>query len=396
MRSEQVRSIIRLVLLVTVVSRLASSMYLPALPAMQQSLHLSMYALNNTLTVFFGCFAGATLVAGPIIDAYGRKVVVFWGLVFFIIGSLFAGMAQGVWSLLAGRALQAVGAGFIPASGRTMIRDACPDEDVVGVLGWLGAIGSLVPIMAPVLGGMIVEYMDWRSIFIMLALAGGVSLLMVWMRMPETNNNLMSFDFRTVFGGYFQMFCSRSFAVIMLPASCCFIIQGLYFATAPYLYVKVFHWSPGAFGVVNIGLVMALLLGRSSAARLLKRYSEFAVFVFHAAAPLLSGLVMTGLVLTHSEGAISFLAGAAIYAFGFGGILPLATKSVLTAFRKRGGMASALFGCCTIGAMSIGSALVSLFDIKQQFNVAAILAVMTLVFGFVTALSACFSRKHLA
>jgi DHA1 family bicyclomycin/chloramphenicol resistance-like MFS transporter len=388
-------SIAGIVLLLTVVSRLASSLYLPALPAMQESLQLSIDTINHTLTVFFACFALSTLVAGPITDTYGRRVVIQYGLVFFILGSLVAGLAHTTGTLLIGRALQAAGSAFIPVSGRTMIRDQYEDHEVVGVLGWVGTLGSLVPILAPILGGFIIEWADWRATFYILAILGGLTFWLTWHILPETMQNSLPLSRASIFTGYTQILGSKTFTLVVMPASLCFIIQGIYFATAPYIFVTVFELRPSIFGLATIPLVLSLLLGRSCATRNLQTHPAFSVYFFYSCFPLVGGTAMVVLEETGVIGPVSFLLAASVFTFGFGGLLPISMKSVLTAWRERGGMASALFGCCTIGAMSIGSAIAGIAGDNAHDKV-MILAILMLVLGIFIAASAACTRDSLA
>ena len=383
-----------ILLLVTSVPRLGSSFYLPALPVMEADLGTGPGVMALTLTLFFAGFAIATLIAGPIVDAHGRRGVIRWGLAVFALGSLLTGMAWEPNLLLTGRILQAIGAAFIPVSARVMIRDAFDDRQVLNILGWLGTLGSLIPMLAPTLGGFIVEYADWRATFLIMFTVAVLTLLTTWRRVPETLSERTPLHLPDILRGYGTMLRSGSFMLVILPLTCCFAIQGIYFAAAPFIFIRHFAFTPSEFGLANLCLVIALIAGRACAVRLAHTHSLYAIYLANSALVLVSGALMFGLVQTGAVNAFNWLAAAMLYAFGFGGMAPVGMKSVLTAWRQTGGKASALMGTLTFGAIGLGSALIGALA-DQPGDPLFTMALLTLGLGLLTATFAAMTGKEL-
>ncbi|WP_415715054.1 MFS transporter [Maridesulfovibrio sp.] len=178
--------LVLLLFMITSICRLATSIYLPALPIIGDSLHLEESVLGLTLTVYFFGFSFFTLVAGPLSDAWGRRRVLLIGAAVFMFGSLVCATAQGGTALLAGRLLQAIGACSIPVTSRALVRDAFEDQQVITVIGWMGVLGAIVPSIAPILGGAITEYIGWRYTFGFLAFTSFFILLTASWKLPET------------------------------------------------------------------------------------------------------------------------------------------------------------------------------------------------------------------
>lgn len=383
-----------LVLGVTSAVRLGSTLYLPALPALGRDLHIELGMLSTTLTVFFGFFAVATLVAGPVVDSWGRRVVVRWGLVLFALGSLLCGLADAAAPLLAGRALQAVGAGFIPVAGRVILRDAYDDDQVMKVLSWLGILGSLIPIVSPILGGFIVQGSGWRATFHLLTVLTALAIWATWRALPETLASPQPLHLRGALQGYWAMARSARFVRVMAPISLCFVIQGVFFATAPHIFVSRFGMKPSDFGLANLVLVLALLCGRTVSAALVKRLPLYTLYLGSAGLAMAGGAAIVAFLAAGVVGPASLLTATALFCLGFGGLLPIGMRSLLTGWGAQSGLASALFGCCTIGAMALGSSAVSLLGLYVH-DTLWVLALLALALGGLTPLCAATTRRLL-
>lgn len=382
-----------ILLILTSVPRLATSLYVPALPMMSEKLGISPDQLAGTLTVYFVVFAMSTLVAGPMTDAIGRRWVVLGGLVFLIIGSAVGAVAGALTLLLVARALQAVGGAFIPVAGRVMVRDAYSDDKVMSVIGWMGTLGVLVPVFAIFFGGLIVEYISWQATFYILAIIAAITLLWAWKRTPETLAERVPMKLNRIFPVYWSIFRSPAFLIVVIPISLCFAIQGAYFATAPFIFIHDFGFKATTFGFFNVALVASLILGRLGAIRLVKRFSLYSIYLLSAVLPLIGGII---LLIASKQSEVSFIVfifAACLYALGFGGLIPIGMKSILTAFREQGGMTSALFGCITIGSSAFGTSGVGY--LSSLYHTLPAFALLTFVCGIFITLSAVMCRKLL-
>lgn len=172
--------------LVTAVSPLATDMYPPALPAIQQSLHTSAFAVQATLTTFIVGFAAGQLVTGPISDGRGRRAFTVWGPALFAVASAVCALTPSIGILLAGRLLQGLGGGAGVAAGRAMVTDRSAGTAAAKRLATLFSFLLLGPIVAPVLGGAILTVLDWRGIFALLAVVGAATAVAAAIGLPET------------------------------------------------------------------------------------------------------------------------------------------------------------------------------------------------------------------
>lgn len=377
--------------------RLASSLYLPSLIDIGRTLHLSDSIMSTTLSVFFVAFAFATLFAGPLADRYGRKNVIIGGGVIFIVGTLLCALASSATALFSGRILQAIGASCIPVAGRAMIRDMCSDTQVIKVLGWMAAIGGIVPIAAPMLGGIINDAIGWRYNFwflqVFTLIAGAILILKLPRSMKKEDAHPL--HIMTILKTYGRMLAAPEFITIILPLMLSFAIQGAYLGTSPFIFMERFGLSGTQYGMANIVIVASLLAGRYLATGLTRRFSTYAAYMVGAAMPLIGGVIMAMIIRMNLASITSVLIALSVAVTGFGTILPIGVKSIMTAFRDRAGAVSALYGCMTLGMSSVGCFAATVIEKQLRISELTSLALFTCVAGMAILASAVLTKKHL-
>ncbi|NOY74775.1 MAG: multidrug effflux MFS transporter [Kiritimatiellaeota bacterium] len=386
-----------LLFLISSVARLAGSLYLPSLIEIGRELSLSDALLSETLTVYFTAFAISTLFAGALADSFGRKKVVFGGVVVFVCGSFLCAMAGSAETLILARVLQAIGASCVPVAGRAMIRDACDDRQVLVVLGWMAALGGLVPILAPMLGGLITDTLGWRWNFWFLAVFAIVISILIAVKLPETldHGERRPLHLVSILANYAEMLKSPAFILVLLPLELAFGVQGAYLASSPFIFIKTFGLSPLTFGMMNVIVVGALIGGRFLATFLIDRASTYFAYVFGASLLLLGGSVLALLDVSRCVSLTTVLGGLSIAVGGFGVLLPIGLKSVMTAFRSRSGSASALHGCLSLGAVAGGSFLFSVIKSTAKIDDLSSMARFTIVAGTAALFFSLLTKKHL-
>lgn len=384
-------------ILITALVRLGTSLYLPALPGIGAELVLSPHQLASTMTVYLAVFAAASVLLGPLSDRLGRRWLIHAGLIMYGLGSLAGALAQGYWLLLAGRFLQAIGGSAIPVATRAMTRDAFDDRQMIGVLGWIGTITGMVPVLAPVLGGVLTQSCGWRSNFYLLTGVTVMVGLFAHRRMPETltHADRTQLTVWSAMRTYATMLATPGFMLPLLPLMCCFAAQGAYLVGSPMIFIGHFHLSPALFGFSSLVLVGGLLAGRTLCLACLRRWTAYATYVFGSCLALLGGLL----------GLLSFLAGTidagvlllatGIFCLGFGTLMPLGMRAGLSAFPGLTGTSSALFGCLTLGATAAGSAALGALLVQGPRDV-GVMCWATFAAGLLTLLTALPCRRALA
>lgn len=395
MSQTPVRLSVYMILLIALV-HLGSSLYLPALPSMCNELNLTAKEMSFTMTVFLAAFASASIFLGPLSDHRGRRILIQGGIVFYLAGSLFCAVAQGFELLIAGRILQGFGCSAIPVAIRAMAREAFDDLRMMSVLGWIGAVAGVVPVLAPMLGGLLTQTLGWRSNFYLLVAVIFAMGLYAVRYTPETlpRANRTPFLVADTLRTYRLMFVTPEFVVPLIPFLLCFAMQGAYLVGFPFIFISLLGMKPTAFGATTLALVGALATGRSVCLILYKRYGAYPVYLVGSGVAFFGGLLFMIIQLTGRITIASILASSALFFLGFGVLVPVSTMAGLSTFPQRTGTSSALLGFLTMGSSAAGSALLGVF-LERTARDTDTMAIFAFTAGTLILLTAAFCRRVL-
>ncbi|NLR32818.1 MDR family MFS transporter [Levilactobacillus tujiorum] len=141
--------------------------------------------MNWVFSIFLLTSAIATPIYGKLADTVGRKSVFLVGLLIFVIGSTLSGMSHSMETLIAWRALQGIGAGAIMPVSFTILADIYPVEQRARVMGLNGSAWGIAAVVAPLLGGFIVDQLSWHWIFFINIPIGIITMLLIWFYLNE-------------------------------------------------------------------------------------------------------------------------------------------------------------------------------------------------------------------
>lgn len=179
-------ALIAVLMAITAIGPLAVHLYFPLLPAVKRAFVISEAIAGLAFSLSLLVMAVVTPVYGSLSDRHGRRPVLLTGLMLFSLGCAISAVAGSVEMLLAGRVLQAAGAGCGVTLARAIARDAFGTDNLVRVVAWLTVASTIAPMVAPLFAGMLADSVGWRSVFWLCLLAGVAITVAVYRVLPET------------------------------------------------------------------------------------------------------------------------------------------------------------------------------------------------------------------
>lgn len=331
--------------------------YLPAFPAIEADFSVSRALLSQSLAFYLAAFAIATLVWGPLSDRLGRRAVVIFTLLLYLVASLGCALASDYTGFLLFRLLQGVAAGGGLAAGRTMIRDVHSPQNAQRALSRVMMLFALAPAIAPVMGGWLHDAFGWHSIFYFLALYSVLILLLILCWVPETLPTSMRQSFHPLHVArvYGHTLVHHRFQSLVLMIACYFGGLFLYIAGAPTIVFDFLKLEVNDFAVLFVPLVAGIIGGAWLSGQLAHRWQAQRTVMLALFLMTLGALLNTLQSLTLSPMALTTILPLMFYSTGVGIAMPAMTVLSLDCFPHNRGAASAMQGF----AQMMGNALIA-------------------------------------
>ncbi len=233
---------------------LSIDMYLPALPSLSRDFGASTSQTQLTLSACLLGLAAGQAIAGPISDALGRRRPLLVGLTAYALASLLCVVAPSVFVLVALRFVQgtAGAAGIVIA--RAIVRDLHSGVAAARFFSLLMLVTGLAPILAPILGGLLLRFTSWRGVFIILAIIGTLLLLAAAVGLGETlpPDRRQSGGIHTALATFYQLLTNRSFIGYALPCGLAFAAMFAYISGSPFVLQSSYGISPQLFSIIFV------------------------------------------------------------------------------------------------------------------------------------------------
>ena len=172
--------------LLTAFGPMATDIYVPSMPSIGRLFGVGTAQVQLTLSSYLVGYALGQVVYGPIADRFGRKPALLLALALFCAASFACAIAPGIETLIVARCGQALGAAGVVLLPRAIVRDLHAGDAAGRELSRMGAIMSLVPVIAPLIGGLVQTTLGWRATFVVVVGVGIGAGAVVWRSLPET------------------------------------------------------------------------------------------------------------------------------------------------------------------------------------------------------------------
>ncbi len=338
-------------------------MYLPGFPAIAEDLNTDISKVALTLTSYFIGISVGQLIYGPILDRYGRKKPLLIGMGIYILAVLGCAAAPDVYSLIALRAIMALGGCVGMVASRAIIRDRFPVKEIARVFSTLILVMGVAPIIAPTLGGFVISAFGWRFVFIFLAVLSSIVVFLLYHFLEESHipDKEVSLKPTRVAVEYWRVLSNPTFLVYGLAGSLAMAAMFAYIGDSSFVLMELYGFNATTYGWVFGSNAAGFIIGSQVNRYILgKREPKVVTYIF----AFLMLLVAVALTITNISGLLKvelLLTLLFLFMFFLGFVNPNTQALALEPFSKNAGIASALVGSLRMFSGAVATALISIF-----------------------------------
>jgi MFS transporter, DHA1 family, multidrug resistance protein len=369
---------------------LAIDMSLPTLPTLTRELAASPQSVQLTLNLFILGYAAGQLIYGPLSDRFGRRRLLLVGLTIYTIGGFASALAPSIEWLVSARLVQGFGACVGPVLGRAVVRDHMTGRRAAQTLSYITVTMALGPLVAPMIGGFLLNRLGWPSIFVFLGAFGLALLVATWFGLAESlkQPDLQALRLARLLSNYRAFFANRICVGFAFVNG--FVFAGLFafLSGSPYVLIEVYGVPSDHFGFYFAWSAAGVIAGAFTNSRLVHHFSGDRILRFALGLLVVAGAVLVLLCWTRWGGPLAMMVPIFGYLFGQGLIMPNATVAAMEPLPHMAGMGASLLGAIQMGGGSFSGLAVAALYAGTPMAMGGTIAAMAIgafvsYFGFI-------------
>ncbi|EZV52358.1 hypothetical protein U947_00952 [Staphylococcus aureus 18754-2] len=247
----------------TAIGALSIDMFLPGLPDIRHDFQTTTSNAQLTLSMFMIGLAFGNLFAGPISDSTGRRKPLIIAMIIFTLASLGIVFVHNIWLMVALRFLQGVTGGAAAVISRAIASDMYSGNELTKFMALLMLVNGIAPVVAPTIGGIILNYSVWRMVFVILTIFGFVMVIGSLLKVPESltvTNRESSSGLKTMFKNFKILLKTLRFVLPMLIQGMTFVLLFTYISASPFIIQKIYGMTAIQFSWMFAGIGITLII----------------------------------------------------------------------------------------------------------------------------------------
>lgn len=301
-----------------IINYLANDMYLPALPSMIHDLGISTRLAQQTITAWFFGASSLHLLLGPVSDRFGRKPVLLIGGILFITATWICAITSNIHILLLARFIQGAVVPTLSTAGYASIHETYDHKQAIQILALMTSVVMLAPAIGPLIGGIFLQWVNWRWIFVFLALSASIIWLGLCFIMSEIHSSTQRYMFRwtNVLINYRQILKNKAFMLNLCIISFNVLAKATWIVGGPFLIINQFKLNTLYFGLIQILIFGSQILGAQLVKRVIHRIEINRLINHGLNISLFASLLAVGLCLNFPDKLIGLVLCLMIFCFG--------------------------------------------------------------------------------
>lgn len=324
----------------------AIDLYLVALPQIAKDLAASESQLHIAFSIYLAGMATTMLFVGRLADRFGRKPVAMAGAVIFSIASMLAGVSETSDSFLVMRFFQGVGAACCYVVAFAILRDTLDDHKRAKVLSMLNGITCMIPVLAPVIGHLIMLKFPWPALFTVMTMmglaVGFIATVILKETLPQQTRSEVSKEADSQESLFNRFFISR---VLFTALGVTAILS--YVNTSPMIVMDTLNFTRGEYSTAMALLAMVGMSTSFSAPIFLSYFKQKTLLIASQVIIMMSAIAI---LAAHVNGDSStlYMLGFVLVSMGFSLGFGVAMSQALSLFSRKAGLASSMLGIAQV------------------------------------------------
>lgn len=350
--------------------------YLPSVPDISKNLATPIHEVEVTISYFLFGFGIGVFIGGPLTDSFGRKPIAVAGAFIFFVGSMLLVFTNDIEHFKMFRLLQAIGGGFLMVVPNSVVRDYYDGRENARMMSLIESVRMVAPIVAPIVGSILVSFYSWKSVFIFLAGYSFLLFLVALLFMKESSLNIRGINKNThklLIADYKAILGSGSSMALVMSITMCVAAMFSFLTDSAFLYMEYFKIPKNMFPMAFGANVILIIITSRLNAKLVRKIEPMKIMV----AGVFIQLASTFLFLIHSlffEPKLYFVMPLIIITVGTLGLVTgNGMSTYLQGFRERSGSASSVFGILNFSVGAGMGALVSSLHNGQIYILSAVM-----------------------
>jgi DHA1 family bicyclomycin/chloramphenicol resistance-like MFS transporter len=322
---------------------LSVDLYVPSMPEVARMMNAPGSQVQLTISFYLAGFALGQILYGPISDRFGRKPAIIGAFLIYCAATILCLVSTDIDTLVTGRFLQGLGVSGSSVVARAVVRDLYEGTHATLQFSTMNMFMGLMPIFAPLMGGVLATFFGWHSVFIFQCCAGVATVLLVVFRLPESHVGTRVSPLE-ILRSYGHIIVNRSFlantAIGMLAYSGLFA----WIVGSPFVMQTIVGLSPLNFSFCYAAACSGFIVGGWIGTRLVVSHGLNEMAGIGAAFCAVAGLCILASAAIGVALPVTLTLPMGIYFIGLAILLAQSTAAALMPFPKQAGTASSLLG----------------------------------------------------
>lgn len=347
----------------TPLPNLGTDIYTPSLPTIIDALNTNASLVKWSVVIYLMTYGIGQLIFGPLSDIVGRKAMLLFSLFIFTLFSIIAAFSYSVEGLFIARFFQGLSVAAVSVLSKAMITDKYQKKRLAKVSHYKVNAQMMSIIFAPLIGGYIQLFLNWRWTFILLAIYGFFCLILSSLFLTETCKYKALASIKSVAKSFYVVSTHQGFILMTLNTAILYAIVALFGLWGSFIVQDFLHFNSGVYGITAFCCGVGYMLG----SKLSIKIATHLLFFIYSLLSIVSSLMLVILGVLNINNLILIVLPILFLMISCGLILPRIMRYTLGLFREQAGTASAFFGAFVMIGMSLILSVTSNFADKVSY-----------------------------